>query len=99
MTCRAMMGSKFDVLKLQLRDLWKYGSINGPTFEKLVAKEQKRAKGDQVYENIIGSSQRTDEATNDKYGKNKKSKKYPRISLKTRHPFRKQGDKEEEEEE
>lgn len=59
MTCRAMMGSQFEVIMLQIRDWWEYSSKDGPTFEWLVDKAKgKGLEGDAIYEEIIGSANR-----------------------------------------
>lgn len=64
-TTRAMMASRDEVEQLQKRDLDKYGSPDGPTFEWLVkSNEKKGAEGDALYEKIIESAQRTDPRTN-----------------------------------
>lgn len=65
LTARAMDHRKAIVDSVRARDLAKFGSPDGPTFDWLV--ERARAsglEGDAVYEEIIGSSQRTDRATN-----------------------------------
>ena len=58
---RSMMRNAHEVQKLRERDLRKYGNPNGPTFRQLVNQQVKRGvKSNQVYENIVKSSQRTD---------------------------------------
>jgi hypothetical protein len=69
LTCRAMMASAAEVDDLRKRDQEKYGSPDGPTFEKLVESgKQKGATGDAVYEGIIASAQRTDDKVNAAFG-------------------------------
>jgi hypothetical protein len=66
---RAMMKSTTEVDALRQRDLQKYGSPDGPTFESLVAHEQQKGlAGDAVYEAIVSSAQRTDRAVNEAFG-------------------------------
>lgn len=66
---RAMMGSGIEVQLLERRDREKYGSPDGPTFDWLVESAKKKGvTGDAVYEGIVESSQRTDEATNAAFG-------------------------------
>lgn len=69
MTARAMMQDQAAVAELQARDVARYGGPDGPTFEQLVerAREQGRA-GDEVFESIVESAQRTDAATNRSLG-------------------------------
>ncbi|MGC4122810.1 MAG: hypothetical protein QM765_51205 [Myxococcales bacterium] len=65
LTCRAMMASRDEVEKLRARDLEKYGNPDGPTFEQLVEKNRgKGMTGDAPFEEVVASSQRTDEAVN-----------------------------------
>ncbi|HEY3452311.1 MAG TPA: hypothetical protein VGK67_38560 [Myxococcales bacterium] len=69
LTCRAMMESRAEVEKLRARDQEKYGNPDGPTFDQLM--EKNRAKGlagDAPFEEIVASSQRTDEAVNRECG-------------------------------
>ena len=69
LTCRAMMQSDTEVAELRARDQQKYGNPDGPTFEHLVDKS--RAKGmapAAVFDEIVASSQRTDEAVNRECG-------------------------------
>ncbi|MCA9558067.1 MAG: hypothetical protein KC583_05810, partial [Myxococcales bacterium] len=66
---RTMMQDKRAVADLQARDVKKYGNPDGPTFEQLVEKARKGGKqGDGPYDEIVGSSQRTDKATNERFG-------------------------------
>jgi hypothetical protein len=68
-TCRAMMTSAAEVEDLRRRDQEKYGNPDGPTFEQLVDKAKKKGlRGDAVYDEILASAQRTDEATNAAFG-------------------------------
>lgn len=70
-TARAMMGDPREVEDLRARDQEKYGNPDGPTFEQLVEGQRKKGlTGDAVYEAIIGSSQRTDPKTNEKFNLN-----------------------------
>lgn len=69
MLSRAMMASALEVQILQKRDQEKYGNPDGPTFEHLVESAKKKGTiGDAIYEGIITSAQRTDEATNAAFG-------------------------------
>jgi hypothetical protein len=69
LTCRAMMASAGEVEDLRKRDQEKYGNPDGPTFEQLVENGKKKgATGDAVYEAIVASAQRTDEAVNRAFG-------------------------------
>ncbi len=66
---RAMMQDRAQVRDLNARDMQKYGNPDGPTFEQLVKQaEAKGNTGDARYEAIVGSSQRTDAATNARFG-------------------------------
>lgn len=57
------MRSAHEVRKLRERDSRKYGNPNGPTFRQLVNQQVKEGvKGDEVYKNIVNSSQRTDKS-------------------------------------
>ncbi|MFO0589282.1 MAG: hypothetical protein U0441_17220 [Polyangiaceae bacterium] len=68
-TARAMMANAADVATLEERDRAKYGSPDGPTFEWLVQRaEAKGLHGDAVFEEIVASSQRTDQSTNTSLG-------------------------------
>lgn len=69
LTARAMMANEDEVKALQERDREKYGNPDGPTFDWLVEKGRKKGlSGDQLYEGIIESSQRTDATTNKSLG-------------------------------
>lgn len=69
LTARAMMKDPAEVTLLQERDRAKYGTPDGPTFDFLVAQNQKNGlAGDAVYEAIVASAQRTDGAVNDMFG-------------------------------
>lgn len=62
---RQLMADQAAVVKLQARDLVKYGNPDGPTFEYLVAKGQKKGLPDSsVYQGIIESSSRTNPGYN-----------------------------------
>lgn len=64
-TARAMMADKAEVELLRARDLAKYGSPDGPTFEFIVVRiEEAGLEGDTGYEAIIDGSSRTDEEFN-----------------------------------
>ena len=66
---RAMMQNKQEVADLQARDQEKYGNPDGPTFQYLVEKNRSKGlQGDAVYEDIIGSSNRTNREYNEKFG-------------------------------
>ena len=65
---RAYMQDKREVADLQARDQEKYGNPDGPTFDYLVKKNQEKGlQGDAVYEDIIGSSNRTNAEYNSKF--------------------------------
>ena len=67
--CRAMMSDAKEVEDLRKRDQEKYGNPDGPTFEQLVAKNREKGMtGDAAYEEIVASSQRTNEAVNKQFG-------------------------------
>lgn len=69
MTARAMMQDAAAVEGLQARDREKYGNPDGPTFEYLLERgRQKGLAGDELYQSIIDSAQRTDAATNRSMG-------------------------------
>ena len=66
---RSMMTDAVEVELLRARDVAKYGSPDGPTFEFLV--EQLKEAGleeDRIYEAIIDNSYRTDAELNRKLG-------------------------------
>ncbi|MFT3774436.1 MAG: hypothetical protein QM820_54445 [Minicystis sp.] len=66
---RAMMASAAEVEMLRKRDQEKYGSPDGPTFESLVEHERKKGlAGDEIFEAIVKSAQRTDTAVNESFG-------------------------------
>lgn len=66
---REFMPDKREVADLQARDQEKYGNPDGPTFEHLVQKNRDEGlTGDEVYENIIGSANRTNEGYNKRFG-------------------------------
>lgn len=66
---RALMLDRADVEALRRRDLNKYGNPDGPAFAQMVERSVTQGKTeDQAYEEIIGSSVRTDAATNAKMG-------------------------------
>lgn len=69
LTCRAMMSNQIEVDELRARDREKYGNPDGPAFEQLVEKNRRKGlQGDAVYDEIIASSQRTDEKVNQECG-------------------------------
>lgn len=69
MTARAMMQDAAAVEALRARDLEKYGSPDGPTYDSLVERaQQKGLTGDAIFQSIIDSAQRTDAATNRSMG-------------------------------
>ena len=69
------MQNKQEVIDLQARDQEKYGNPDGPTFDYLVEKNRKKGlEGDAVYEDIIGSSNRTNQEYNEKFGVKKEVK-------------------------
>lgn len=58
---RFMMPNQAEVKTLRERDNQKYGNPDGPTFDYLVAKERSKGlKDNQIYEDIVESSSRTD---------------------------------------
>jgi hypothetical protein len=62
---RKMMSSPLEVAMLRARDFFTYGSINGPSFDQLVKKaEGKGLRGDDVFKELIGSSNRTNQTVN-----------------------------------
>ena len=64
-TARAMMTNPDEVATLKLRDLTKYDTVEGPSFEWLVNLHRKRGlEGDAIYSAIEKSSCCTDEAVN-----------------------------------
>lgn len=66
---REFMPDKAEVQMLRARDQEKYGNPDGPGFEDLVARNREKGlTGDAVYDDIVGSSNRTDRATNEKFG-------------------------------
>ncbi|MFM2056276.1 MAG: hypothetical protein RLY71_661 [Pseudomonadota bacterium] len=66
---RAYMQDKVEVADLQARDMAKYGNPDGPTFEYLVQKNKEKGLiGAAVYEDIIGSANRTSAEYNAKFG-------------------------------
>lgn len=69
MTARAMMRDADMVEQLRARDREKYGTPDGPTFEFLLEKAgAKGLVGDDAYQSIVDSAQRTDVATNRSMG-------------------------------
>jgi hypothetical protein len=69
LTCRAMMASTAEVDLLRARDQEKYGSPDGPTFDRLVEMEKKKGlSGDAIFEAIVQSAQRPDESTSRSFG-------------------------------
>ncbi|HEY4238886.1 MAG TPA: DUF4157 domain-containing protein [Kofleriaceae bacterium] len=80
MTSRDMMGSPEQQLDLLVRDAQKYGQGEGPSFDELVAKAKASGKtGDDVYESMIESSQRTDTKTTAKV--NAGEDKIPEVAI------------------
>jgi hypothetical protein len=62
---RKMMSSPLEVAMLRARDFFTYGSIHGPNFDQLVKKaEAKGLQGDEVWKELIGSSNRTNQTVN-----------------------------------
>jgi hypothetical protein len=69
LTCRAMMSDARELAALEQRDQAKYGHPDGPRFEELVAHERALGlAGDAVFEAIVASAQRTNNAVNEMYG-------------------------------
>ena len=67
--CRAMMADRSEEQLLERRDQAKYGHPDGPTFDELVAHERSKGRGgDDAFQAIIESSQRTDSAVNGAFG-------------------------------
>lgn len=52
-----------EAMKLRARDMRVYGHPNGPTFQQVVQKEQRKGKGD-IARSIINSSERTNKKWN-----------------------------------
>ena len=66
---RQMMSNPGEVAELQARDMVEYGNPDGPTFEYLVNKAiNKGFTGNDIYEYIIGSSNRTNTDVNKRFG-------------------------------
>lgn len=66
---RSMMADPAEVELLRARDVAKYGSSDGPTFEFLIEKlREVGLEGDKIYEVIIDNSYRTDAELNRKLG-------------------------------
>lgn len=66
---REMMQNKEEVKLLQERDMKKYGNPDGPTFEYLVKQNRDNGlTGNDIYEAIVNSSERTNKEYNEKYG-------------------------------
>ncbi|WP_240359731.1 hypothetical protein [Pyxidicoccus trucidator] len=62
---RKMMKNPLEVALLRARDFFTYGSINGPSFNQLVKKaEAKGLQGDEVWKELLGSSNRTNQTVN-----------------------------------
>ncbi len=62
---RAMMADKGDRELLKVRDMIKYGSREGPSFDFLIARlKDIGVEGDEAYEAIIAGSSRTDSELN-----------------------------------
>ena len=62
---RNMMKDPQEVEMLRARDLAKYGNPDGPTFDQLVEKAQANGhQGDEVWKELLGSSNRTDQTVN-----------------------------------
>jgi hypothetical protein len=69
LTARAMMADRGEVAALEARDLEKYGHKDGPTWEWLVERAQKKGlSGDEVFLSIIESAQETSESVNKSLG-------------------------------
>ncbi len=66
---REMMSNADEVEGLRKRDMEVYGNPDGPTFQQLMDKSKKKGlTGDAVYEDIVGSSTRTNADFNAKNG-------------------------------
>ena len=66
---RSMMTDPVEVEHLRARDVAKYGSPDGPTFESLVERlKEAGLDEDRIYEAIIDNSYRTDAELNRKLG-------------------------------
>jgi hypothetical protein len=69
MTARSYMQDPVEVEGLRQRDLQKYGSPDGPTFQQEVQKYQARGlQGDDIYQSIIDGASRTSAEYNSKFG-------------------------------
>ncbi len=68
-TARAYMRNKQEVADLRARDRETYGNPDGPTFDQLVVQNREKGLlGDAVYEDIVGSADRTNAAYNERFG-------------------------------
>lgn len=66
---RQFMGT-LDSAMLKARDYFKYGRLDGPSFDQLVADAKKSGLSEaQAYDKIINSSQRTNQAVDNMYAK------------------------------
>lgn len=66
---RSMMTNPAEVELLRARDMAKYGSLDGPTFDFLVERLREAGlAGNEVYEAIIDHSYQTDAELNQKLG-------------------------------
>ncbi|RKG88824.1 hypothetical protein D7W82_09010 [Corallococcus sp. CA049B] len=66
---RQFMGT-FESALLKARDFFKYGRLDGPSFEQLVGEAKKGGLSEaQAYDKIINSSQRTNQAVDNIYAK------------------------------
>ncbi|MBZ4335603.1 MULTISPECIES: hypothetical protein [unclassified Corallococcus] len=66
---RQFMGT-FESALLKARDFFKYGRLDGPSFDQLVGEAKKSGLSEaQAYDKIINSSQRTNQAVDNIYAK------------------------------
>lgn len=66
---REFMGT-FESAMLKARDFFKYGRLDGPSFDQLVGEAKKSGLSEaQAYDKIINSSQRTNQAVDNIYAK------------------------------
>jgi RHS repeat-associated protein len=66
---RARMANRAALARLEIRDIEKYGHFDGPKFEELLQQAQREGKSiEDAYQEIIGSSTRTDQVTNSNLG-------------------------------
>jgi hypothetical protein len=69
LAARSMMDDRIGEHLLQLRDLFEYGHLDGPTFDQLVSgAEKKGLTPDQAYESIVHGAETTNATVNAHFG-------------------------------